>query len=43
MKWRGVDIEELDDDTLIEALRQALHIVHALWTQVSRRGLVRRV
>lgn len=43
MKWRGVAIEKLDDNTLIDALRQALRITSCLWFEVARRKLVRRV
>ena len=43
MKWRGTEIEELDDVTLLDALRQALAICGLLWREVAKRGLVLRV
>jgi len=43
VKWRGVEIDKLDNATLIDALRQALTIVGQLWHEVMKRKLVRDV
>jgi len=41
MKWRGVEIKDLDDTTVLEALDAALKISGELWREVARRGLIR--
>lgn len=43
MRWRGVEVGELDDEALLTALRQAIRILGALWAEVARRRLVRAV
>lgn len=43
MKWRDVEIGQLDDRSLVEALRQCLAIGYALWSEVARRRLVGKV
>jgi hypothetical protein len=43
MRWRGVEIAELDDATLLDALRQALAICAEMWREVARRKIVRQV
>ncbi len=43
MRWRGVEIADLPDDTLLVAIRQALAICGELWREVARRGMVRLV
>jgi len=40
MKWRGVEISELPDATLLEALDAALKISGELWAEVARRGIM---
>lgn len=37
MKWRGVELAELDEATIEEALDQALRILGELWTERQRR------
>lgn len=43
MKWRGIEIADLDDRSLLDAIRQALKICAELWREVARRRLVKNV
>lgn len=39
MKWRGVEVADLDDATLVDAFEQGLAIVQELMVHVQRRNL----
>ena len=43
MKWRGQELRELDDRTLLSALATTMKILGAMWTEVARRGLIKKL
>jgi hypothetical protein len=42
-KWRGVRLDEISDDTLIEAMAETLKVYRAILLEISQRGLNKRV
>lgn len=43
LKWRGVRLDEISDDTLLEAMEQTLQIYNAILLEIASRGLNKRV
>ena len=41
-KWRGVRLDEISDDTLIEAMAETLKVYRAILLEIASRGLNRR-
>lgn len=43
LKWKGVRLDEISDDTLVEALDKTLEVYRAILLEVASRGLNKRV
>jgi hypothetical protein len=41
-KWRGVRLDEISDDTLIEAMAETLKVYRSILLEIASRGLNRR-
>jgi len=41
MKWRGQELHELDDRTLLSALVTTMKILGAMWAEIARRRLIK--
>ena len=42
-KWKGIRLDELSHQELIYAHRKTLKILHAMWMEIGRRKLTKRV
>jgi hypothetical protein len=43
LKWKGVRLDEISDDALIEAMEQTLKIYRAILFEIESRGLNKTV
>jgi hypothetical protein len=43
LKWKGVRLDEISDDTLLEAMGTTLKIYRAILLEIASRGLNKRV